>query len=109
MVHYTTDTRPTSVWQPSNSVTKTPDAGWLAQAKLMASPYSALRALTCESHEGVLTIRGRVPTFYLKQLAQTAVRNSPGVEVVNNLVQVDLPGERSSGRPASRRRMRPAD
>lgn len=64
------------------------DPAKLGQAKLAASPYAPLRRLTCDSHEGVLSIRGQVATFYLKQLAQTAVRGLPGVEEVNNQVQV---------------------
>jgi len=64
------------------------DPAKFAQAKLAASPYAPLRRLTCDSHEGVLSIRGQVSSFYLKQLAQTAVRGVPGVEEVNNQVQV---------------------
>jgi hypothetical protein len=72
----------------------------LAQAKLAVSPYLALRALTCDSHEGVLSIRGQVCTYYLKQMAQVAVRNVPGVEEINNQVQVSPGG----GHPTADRR-----
>jgi hypothetical protein len=41
-----------------------------------------------EHHEGVLTVRGRVPTFYLKQLLQTALKRVDGVERINNRVDV---------------------
>jgi hypothetical protein len=41
-----------------------------------------------EHHEGVLTVRGRVPTFYLKQLLQTALKRVDGVERINNQVDV---------------------
>ena len=41
-----------------------------------------------EYHEGVLTVRGRVPTFYLKQLLQTALKRVDGVERINNRVDV---------------------
>ena len=41
-----------------------------------------------EHHEGVLTIRGRVPTFYLKQLLQTVLKRVDGVERINNHVDV---------------------
>ena len=36
----------------------------------------------------VLTLRGSVPSFYLKQVLQTAVRNLDGVRQVDNRVQV---------------------
>jgi osmotically-inducible protein OsmY len=40
-------------------------------------------------HEGrSLTLTGRVPTFYLKQLVQEAVRHVPGVQQVRNLIDV---------------------
>jgi osmotically-inducible protein OsmY len=67
------------------------DPANLAQAKLKASPYLALRTLTCDSHEGVLAVRGQVPTFFLKQMAQSAVRDVPGVEEINNQVLVVPP------------------
>lgn len=60
----------------------------VAQARLRGSAYAELRDLTCGSHEGVLVIGGQVSSFYLKQLAQTAVRGVPGVEVVHNQVRV---------------------
>ncbi|MBL8830148.1 MAG: BON domain-containing protein [Planctomycetaceae bacterium] len=69
-----------------------------AQAALLCSPYLPLRQLRCDYHEGVLSIRGRVPTFYLKQLAQTVVSRVPGVEQVANRVEVIPPGQPLPGR-----------
>lgn len=66
----------------------------LAQAILSASTYAAIRALTCDDHEGVLSIRGQVASFYLKQVAQTIVRGTPGVEEINNQVRVVWPSGR---------------
>jgi osmotically-inducible protein OsmY len=40
-------------------------------------------------HDGrTIYLSGRVPTFYLKQLVQEAVRHVPGVEHVRNLIEV---------------------
>lgn len=64
-----------------------------AQTLLSQSPYLPLRLLRCDFHEGVLAVRGRVPTFYLKQLAQTVVSRVPGVEQVANRVEVIPPGQ----------------
>ncbi len=36
----------------------------------------------------VLTVRGRVPTYYLKQVLQTIVRDIEGVQAVDNRVEV---------------------
>jgi hypothetical protein len=70
-------------------IDRPPDPAAVAQARLRDSAYRQLQNLTCDSHEGVLAIRGRVTCFYYKQLAQTAVRDIPGVEVIHNQVQVD--------------------
>ena len=41
------------------------------------------------AHEGMtLTLRGRLPSFYLKQLVQEAVRHVPGVQRVRNMIDV---------------------
>ena len=52
------------------------------------SPYLPVRDLTCEFHEGALIIRGRVPTYYLKQVAQTIAQKVAGVEEILNRVEV---------------------
>jgi osmotically-inducible protein OsmY len=40
-------------------------------------------------HEGrTVFLTGRLPTFYLKQLVQEAVRHVPGVQQVRNLIDV---------------------
>lgn len=60
----------------------------IAQRKLYASPYASLRRVTCHFHEGVLTLRGRVPTYHMKQVTQTIVALIEGVEQVVNRVEV---------------------
>lgn len=41
------------------------------------------------AHEGrTLCLTGRVPSFYLKQLVQEAVRHVPGVQGVRNMIDV---------------------
>jgi len=63
----------------------------LVRARLRRSAYEAIRSITCEFHEGVLTLRGRVPSYYLKQVAQELVRHTDRVSEVNNRVCVDPP------------------
>lgn len=36
----------------------------------------------------VLTLKGKVPSFYLKQMLQTVVKNIEGVQAVHNDVEV---------------------
>jgi hypothetical protein len=67
----------------------------IAQAALRRSAYFELHDVACDFSGGVLTLRGRVPTYYLKQIAQASVADVPGVVEVCNLVEV------SSGRPAA--------
>lgn len=59
-----------------------------AVAALNSAQYSALRNLTCHVVDGTAEITGTVPSYYLKQLAQTAVAQLPGVLHVRNLVVV---------------------
>jgi osmotically-inducible protein OsmY len=62
-----------------------------AQSRLRTSGYRQLYLVSCEFHEGVLTLRGHVPTFHLKQIAQTLIRNLDGVEEINNRLEVVAP------------------
>ena len=42
----------------------------------------------CHNENGVLRLRGRVPTFYMKQLASLTVMRIPGVVQIDNQVIV---------------------
>jgi hypothetical protein len=59
-----------------------------AKARLRTVPYPTIQTLSCECDEqGVLLLRGRLPSFYEKQLAQEAVARLPGVtQVVNETI-----------------------
>jgi hypothetical protein len=60
-----------------------------AHAELRNSAYAPVRRVSCEYHEGVLTLRGRVPSYFLKQVAQTAILHGlEGMVLVNNRVEV---------------------
>jgi hypothetical protein len=60
----------------------------IAQARLRRSGYHELRNVSCIFYEGVLTLRGRVSTWYLKQVAQTLVLHLDGVLELNNRLEV---------------------
>lgn len=62
-----------------------------AQSRLRGSCYRQLHLVSCEFHEGVLTLRGHVSSFYLKQLAQTLIRELDGVAQINNRLEVAAP------------------
>jgi hypothetical protein len=60
----------------------------IAEQIFRESPYHAIRDLKCNFRDGVLTIAGRVPSYYLKQLAQSTVRDLNGVRHILNLTEV---------------------
>ena len=62
----------------------------IAEGLLLASPYVAIRHLKCRFCDGELTIVGRVPSYYLKQLAQTAVQQLDGVDRISNIIEVSV-------------------
>jgi hypothetical protein len=56
------------------------------EALLHDSPYLALRKIKCEFDGESIFLRGRVPTFYTKQVAFTLVeRLDPAVEIVDQI------------------------
>jgi osmotically-inducible protein OsmY len=63
----------------------------LIERRLRDSSYYYLRTITAAYESGVVTLRGRVPTFYLKQTVQAIVEKTDGVERVVNLVDVVNP------------------
>lgn len=67
---------------PSHQVTKA------AKHRLSSNPYGAVRRVSCEYDGGVLFLRGRLPSFYCKQLAQEAVVGLEGVFQVVNQIEV---------------------
>lgn len=59
-----------------------------AQSRLKKSGYHQLSLISCEFHEGVLTLRGYVSSFHLKQVAQTLIRDLDDVGEINNRLEV---------------------
>ncbi len=57
--------------------------------RLNESPYAAMRCLNCEFHQGTLTLRGTVPTFYIRQVAHSLSLKVPGVVAVDDRITVD--------------------
>ena len=51
--------------------------------------YGWLRRIAVVAEGGVAVLRGNVPSFYLKQMAQETVMAVPGVEGVRNELQVE--------------------
>jgi hypothetical protein len=59
-----------------------------ARARLATTGYPALKAVECSYHDGRMTLRGQVPSYYHKQLAQEALRNATDISQVINRIEV---------------------
>lgn len=55
---------------------------------LRASGYPSLGRLHCQVADGVIVLMGSVPTFFLKQMAQTIVMRIQNVSRIQNEVRV---------------------
>jgi hypothetical protein len=77
---------------PSRKAAVANHISYLAQRRLQASAYSELREVKCSLQDGTLVLDGTVSSFYLKQLAQTALREMverlPQVRRIENRLQV---------------------
>jgi osmotically-inducible protein OsmY len=68
----------------------------MAALKLLGqSPFIAIRAIRCEVQDGVLTLRGSVASFYLKQVALSVVRELKQVRAIHNDVEVGVAPSRA--------------
>lgn len=65
------------------------ELGETAQDHLRRSPYSAIRRVSCEVRHATLVLHGRLPSYYLKQVAQETVARLDGVIQVVNEVEVE--------------------
>ena len=73
----------------------------LARQRLSSGcPYAFyFRGIDCNYEDGVLTLHGRLPTYYLKQVLQTMLANVDGVTRIENQVDVVSSTGLSSVRP----------
>jgi hypothetical protein len=58
------------------------------QNLLRASPYCAVRKLVCELEHDRIVLRGTVPCFYLKQIAQSVALGVVGPGLMESDVEV---------------------
>ena len=65
-----------------------------AERFLHSSPYLVLKNISCDYLDGVLILRGCLPSYYLKQLAQEAITDLDEVDRIENQIQVVTPAFR---------------
>ena len=64
--------------------------GW-AKSQLQRSAYRTVRRTTCQYHDGILTLRGCVPSFFHKQIAQSLLRDLQADVCIDNRLEVPMP------------------
>jgi osmotically-inducible protein OsmY len=69
-----------------------------ASRRLRMSGRRSLGKIACDCDGGVLSLQGEVPSFYLKQIAQTLVADMDGVSRIDNCLTVTKPIEKSAVR-----------
>ena len=60
----------------------------VAKQRIIHQPHLSVQRIWCDFDKGRLILRGQVPSFYFKQLAQEAVADLEGVEQVVNEIEV---------------------
>lgn len=73
---------------PRTAATGMAEVVRVAESRLRNHSYRRLRDVSCECARGVLVLRGRMPTYYLKQIAQAAVAGIDGVRLIQNRIDV---------------------
>jgi hypothetical protein len=86
---------PTSVEPSTPTQTTQLNLQELAEGLLRGNPYLALKNVTCDYRDGVLVLRGCLPSYYLKQIAQEVVGRLKGVDAIDNQIQVMTSASRS--------------
>lgn len=71
-------------------------------AALRTMPYAHGRHVRFDAHEGQVTLRGVVTTYFQKQMTQEAIRRVAGVEAIQNLIEVTWQDEPAELHPALR-------
>jgi osmotically-inducible protein OsmY len=72
----------------SESTTNANETADVAKKRICCQPRLAFQRIWCEHDGGRLFLKGQVPSFYLKQLAQEAIAGMEGVVQVVNEIEV---------------------
>jgi hypothetical protein len=71
--------------------------GRQAELRIRSSGYLALRDVTCMARGDTVHLRGRLPSHYLKQIAQEIAAGVEGVRHVYNGIEVSARPDRAGG------------
>jgi osmotically-inducible protein OsmY len=70
-----------------------PEVAESARTALQKTGHGWLQRVEVVTEDAVIVLRGRVPSYYLKQIAQATVMAVAGVEVLRNELQVEGGGQ----------------
>jgi len=73
------------------STVSTNETAEVAKQRICRQPRLTFQRIWCEYDGGRLLLRGQVPSFYYKQLAQEAIAGMKGVVQVVNDIEVVWP------------------
>jgi osmotically-inducible protein OsmY len=82
--------------EPRSAAAGTECARLLEQA-LRRAPHVPVHSIVWEIEDATIVLRGRVRSFYLKQLAQSVVLGVPGIARVINEIEVEGRRARNDG------------
>jgi osmotically-inducible protein OsmY len=82
------DLTPGTVGAAAPSCPREGGVAQLAESRLRNNSYLALKNVSCEYQQGLLVLRGFLPSYYLKQLAQEVVARVDGVDQILNQINV---------------------
>ena len=74
--------------QPHRNQARDSEIAAVAKQRIVHQPHFSVQRIWCDFDDGRLILRGQVPSFYFKQLAQEAVADLEGVEQVVNEIEV---------------------
>ena len=77
-----------TVVKDSESRTNRSDVAERAETLLRRNGHLFHQTISCEYQDGVLTLRGVVPSYYLKQVAQEVVASLEDVVQIDNRMEV---------------------
>ena len=60
----------------------------LLQQEFRNSPYWSLRQLICVFDQGCVVVRGTLPSYYLKQVAQSIATKALGIDSIQSDIDV---------------------
>ena len=82
--------QPTETSVPADAMQRQRTIETQARAELQKSRYYSIRQVSCDVCQCVVRLSGRVPSFYMKQIAQAIVRPLlDGGLIIDNQLEVD--------------------